>query len=99
MKHAIKPQLTEEDIHRIIEMAWEDHTSFDAIKAQFGLSEKAVIVLMRRELKRNAFKLWRKRVTGRKTKHGALRRFTVGRSHSATQYKHKENKTPKPWFN
>ncbi len=90
--------LSTEDIHRIIEMAWEDHTTFDAIKMQFGLSEHDVIALMRRELKRNSFKLWRKRVTGRSTKHRALRSFVVGRDHSATQYKHKENKKSKPWI-
>ena len=60
---------SERDIDRIIEMAWEDRTSFDAIKAQFGLSEKEVIHLMRREMKPSSFRMWRKRVQGRKTKH------------------------------
>lgn len=78
-----------ENISRIIEMAWEDRTAFEAISAQFGLSEAEVISLMRRELKLRSFKLWRKRVTGRKTKHRALRSFKVGRSHCSTQYKHK----------
>lgn len=99
MKHSLINQLSAEDIHRIIEMAWEDHTTFDAIEAQFGLPEREVIAIMRRELKPNSFKLWRKRVSGRKTKHRALRSFAVGRDHSATQYKHKENKKPKPWIN
>ncbi len=54
---------------RIIEMAWEDRTTFDAIKNQFGVSEKDVIKIMRLNLKKSSFKLWRKRVTGRKTKH------------------------------
>jgi uncharacterized protein (TIGR03643 family) len=50
------------DIDRIIEMAWEDRTPFEAIKAQFGWSEADVIKLMRKELKRKSFELWRKRV-------------------------------------
>ena len=54
---------------RIIEMAWEDRTPFDAIKLQFGLKEQDVIELMRKNISRNSFKLWRKRVKGRKTKH------------------------------
>ncbi len=53
---------TDIDIDRIIEMAWEDRTPFEAIEAQFGLSESAVIELMRKNLKRNSFLLWRKRV-------------------------------------
>ena len=54
---------------RIIEMAWEDRTTFDSIKDQFGLSESEVIKIMRKHLKRSSFKMWRKRVSGRKTKH------------------------------
>lgn len=54
---------------RIIEMAWEDRTPFSAIEFQFGLKEQEVIALMRREMKRSSFKLWRKRVSCRKTKH------------------------------
>ena len=50
-------------------MAWEDRTSFEAIQFQFGLSEKDVIVLMRKEMKSSSFRMWRKRVSGRKTKH------------------------------
>lgn len=57
------------DENRIIEMAWEDRTTFDAIKDQYGISEPDVIKLMRKNLKRNSFKLWRERVSGRKTKH------------------------------
>ncbi|MEM9328727.1 MAG: TIGR03643 family protein [Bacteroidota bacterium] len=68
-----KRELTEEEINRIIEMAWEDRTSFDAIERQFGLPEKEVIALMRREMKRSSFNLWRKRVQGRKTKHDATK--------------------------
>ena len=58
-------------IDRIIEMAWEDRTSFEAIQYQFGLSEKDVISLMRKEMKSSSFRMWRKRVSGRKTKHAA----------------------------
>lgn len=61
--------LTLQEIDRIIEMAWEDRTPFDAILAQFGVSEKETIDLMRRNLKRGSFKLWRARVQGRITKH------------------------------
>ena len=57
------------EIDRIVEMAWEDRTSFDAIEKQFGIVEKDVIKLMRKELKEKSFKMWRKRVQGRPTKH------------------------------
>ncbi|MDC3195434.1 TIGR03643 family protein [Flavobacteriaceae bacterium] len=72
-----KLSLLEKD--RIIEMAWEDRTTFDAIKFQFGLKEQEVIQLMRLEMKPKSFKLWRKRVQGRKTKHSKLREFESGR--------------------
>ncbi len=65
--------LTTEDIDRIIEMAWEDRTSFDAIESQFGLKQDKVIKVMRKEMKPSSFKMWRKRTKGRKTKHEALR--------------------------
>ena len=61
--------LTHQDIDRIIEMAWEDRTPFDAIEAQFGVTEKQVIELMRRQLKPSSWRLWRERVQGRATKH------------------------------
>ena len=62
--------MTERELDRIIEMAWEDRTPFEAIEAQFKLSEADVIKLMRRELKPNSFKLWRKRVnSGTSSKH------------------------------
>ena len=60
-------------ISRIVEMAWEDRTAFEAIEAQFGLNESAVIDLMRRHLKPSSFRMWRIRVAGRRTKHAALR--------------------------
>jgi uncharacterized protein (TIGR03643 family) len=65
------PELTEQDIDRIIEMAWEDRTPFDAILAQFGLKEQEVIALMRREMKPSSWRMWRERVQGRATKHKA----------------------------
>ena len=65
--------LSPADISRIIEMAWEDRTTFEAIQAQFGLNESAVVALMRREMKASSFRMWRKRMAGRVTKHAALR--------------------------
>jgi len=58
-----------EDINRIIEMAWEDRTPFEAIEYQFGIKENDVRKIMRSNLKRRSFELWRERVKGRKTKH------------------------------
>ena len=63
-------ELNSIEVDRIIEMAWEDRTPFNAIDYQFNLKEKEVIELMRSNLNRSSFKMWRKRVTGRKTKHG-----------------------------
>lgn len=63
------PDLTSEDIDRIIEMAWEDRTSFDIIHQQFGVSEAEVIKIMRKFMKRSSFLMWRERVRGRQTKH------------------------------
>ncbi|MET3979375.1 uncharacterized protein (TIGR03643 family) [Mucilaginibacter sp. UYP25] len=60
------------DTDRVMEMAWEDRTPFDAIKAQFGLSEQNVIDVMRRQMKLSSFKMWRARVQGRQTKHAKL---------------------------
>lgn len=79
--------VTEAELSRIIEMAWEDRTPFEAIEATFGLDENAVIRLMRKQLKPGSFRLWRKRVTGRKTKHKALRSPDVSRGYCPTQYK------------
>ena len=61
--------MTEEDLDRVIEMAWEDRTPFEAIEFQFGLKENEVRKIMRSNLKESSFKLWRERVKGRKTKH------------------------------
>jgi uncharacterized protein (TIGR03643 family) len=77
--------LTTDDISRIIQMAWEDRTAFDTIKTQFGVNEAEVIKLMRKHMKRASFMLWRARVTGRKTKHAALRDDDVTRFKSKDQ--------------
>jgi uncharacterized protein (TIGR03643 family) len=79
--------LSEEDISRLIEMAWEDRTPFDAIERQFGLNEAAVIRLMRRQLLPRSFRLWRQRVTNRATKHEALRPPGITRTYAPGQYK------------
>ncbi|WP_048331450.1 TIGR03643 family protein [Bizionia psychrotolerans] len=72
-------ELTIRETDRVIEMAWEDRTTFEAIQIQFGLPEQEVIQLMRREMKPSSFRMWRKRVQGRKTKHEKLRSFEKGR--------------------
>lgn len=77
--------LTTYEIDRIIEMAWEDRTPFDAISMQFGLKEQEVITLMRRELKPSSWRRWRKRVQNRKTKHLQLRSFRAGRHKCSRQ--------------
>jgi uncharacterized protein (TIGR03643 family) len=71
--------LNEADLSRIVEMAWEDRTTFEAIEAQFGLNESAVVALMRRHMKPSSFRMWRKRMAGRETKHAALRGAQVQR--------------------
>lgn len=71
--------LEDKDIDRIIEMAWEDRTPFDAIKFQFGLSEADVKALMKKELKFSSYKLWRERVENCKTKHVAKRNEEIDR--------------------
>ena len=79
--------LDNEAISRIIEMAWEDRTPFEAIDLNYALKEAEVIKLMRRELKPRSFKIWRERVSGRKTKHLQLRSKDISRGYCATQYK------------
>ena len=82
-----KIPLKNSDIDRIIEMAWEDRTTFNAIEYQFGLKEQNVKELMRENLKPSSYKLWRKRVYGRKTKHLSKRDFVIGRHRSYDQNK------------
>lgn len=84
------------DIDRIIEMAWEDRTPFEAIKIQFGFSEADVIRMMRRELKRSSFNLWRKRVnSGISQKHAQKRNPDIARFKSALQKNISMNKISK----
>ena len=83
------------DIDRIIEMAWEDRTSFEAIEMQFGIDEKAVIELMRKEMKSSSFKMWRKRMNGRQTKHAALRSNDIKRFKCSRQKNISLNKISK----
>ena len=80
---------------RIIEMAWEDRTPFDAITFQFGISEQEVINLMRSEMKLSSFKMWRKRVQGRATKHAKLRVNGIDRFKCALQRQITHNKLSK----
>jgi uncharacterized protein (TIGR03643 family) len=75
------------DLSRIIEMAWEDRTPFEAIERIYGLNESAVVQLMRRELKSSSFRLWRRRMAGRVTKHQYLRSADVSRAYCPSQYK------------
>ena len=82
-----QPEFTRSELSRIIEMAWEDRTPFEAIEFNYGLNESSVINLMRREMKARSFRLWRKRVTSRKTKHQSLRSPDVSRGYCPTQYK------------
>jgi uncharacterized protein (TIGR03643 family) len=91
----MKKKLAIRDIDRIIEMGWEDRTPFDAITMQFGLKEQEVITIMRNNMKPNSFKLWRKRVQGRKTKHLKKREEDVGRFKCSRQRGISNNKVSK----
>lgn len=76
------------DLSRVIEMAWEDRTPFEALEREYGLNISAVIKLMRMNLQPSSFKLWRKRMVGRKTKHLKLRSPEISRGYCPRQYKH-----------
>ncbi len=91
----MKKELTDIDKDRVIEMAWEDRTTFDAILLQFGLKEQEVIDLMRAEMKLSSFRMWRARVQGRKTKHEKLRDFREGRFKCSRQRQINNNKIAK----
>lgn len=91
----MKLNLTAEAIDRIIEMAWEDRTSFDAIELQFGIPEKEVIDIMRTHMKRSSFKMWRERVQGRSTKHAAKQTPDYGRFKCSRQRSISHNKISK----
>lgn len=87
--------MSEEDIDRVIEMAWEDRTTFEAIEFQFGLPEAEVITLMREHMKKSSFKMWRARVSGRSTKHQQKRNFEEGRFKCSRQKSISFNKISK----
>ena len=91
----MKKELTDLETDRIIEMAWEDRTTFDAIFIQFDLKEQEVINLMRAEMKPSSFKMWRERVQGRRTKHEKLRNFHEGRFKCSRQRLINNNKISK----
>lgn len=82
-------------LDRIIEMAWEDRTPFEAINFQFGISQDDVIKIMRKELKLSSFKLWRKRTKNRATKHALKRNFKEGRFKCSRQRQITSNKISK----
>ena len=88
--------MEQKDIDRIIEMAWEDRTPFEAIKTQFGFSEANAIVLLRRELKRRSFNLWRKRInSGISQKHAQKRNPDIARFKCSLQKTISSNKISK----
>jgi uncharacterized protein (TIGR03643 family) len=87
--------LSEEEIDRIIQMAWEDRTPFEAIKVQFGLREDEVVELMRLNLTKQNWKRWRERVNGRKTKFAKLRTNEVERFRCTRQRAVSSNKISK----
>ena len=88
-------QFTEIQIDRIIEMAWEDRTPFEAITFQFGISEQEIIEIMRREMKASSFRMWRERVQGRATKHAKLRVNGIDRFKCKLQRQITHNKISK----
>lgn len=90
-----KHHLTSADIDRVIEMAWEDRTPFEAIESQFGLLNKEVIELMRSQLTSSSFRRWRKRTSGRTTKHKELSNLDKGRFKSSLQRMITNNKISK----
>lgn len=78
-------KFSEEDIDRIIQMAWEDRTTFDVIEKQFGIKQDGVIKIMRKHMKSKSFEIWRKRTSGRKTKHKSLVEIKLPRFKSSDQ--------------
>ncbi|MEQ5809098.1 TIGR03643 family protein [Alteromonas sp. NFXS44] len=79
--------MTPAELSRVVEMAWEDRTPFEALEILYGLNESAVIKLMRKEMKPSSFRMWRKRMQGRQTKHLKLRHPCIERAYCPTQYK------------
>lgn len=95
MKIRKQYELDDRAVNRIIEMAWEDRTTFDAIREQFGVPEKDVIKLMRQEMKLKSWKMWRTRVQNRATKHAKKRNFSEGRHKCSRQKAISNNKISK----
>ena len=95
LTHMTRKELSREDLDRIIQMAWEDRTPFEAIEFQFGLSEKEIIALMRNEMSESSFTMWRKRMKGRGTKHRQLGSVKKGRFKSSRQRSISLNKISK----
>jgi uncharacterized protein (TIGR03643 family) len=91
----IKSNFSEVELDRIIEMAWEDRTPFEAITFQFGVSEQQTIEIMRTQMKRSSFNMWRKRVQGRATKHAKLRSEGIDRFKCTLQRQITHNKISK----
>lgn len=91
----MQKEFSEREIDRIIEMAWEDRTPFEAITFQFGISEQETIEIMRREMKPSSFRMWRARVQGRRTKHSKLRNNEVDRFKCSRQRHISGNKVSK----
>lgn len=92
---AMNKDFTLEELDRIIEMAWEDRTPFEAITHQFGISEQETIAIMRKSMKPSSFRMWRKRVQGRKTKHTKLRESSVDRFKCSRQRQISGNRVSK----
>lgn len=90
-----KNNFSEVELDRIIEMAWEDRTPFEAITFQFGVTEQQTIEIMRTEMKRSSFNMWRKRVQGRATKHAKLRIEGIDRFKCTLQRQITHNKISK----
>jgi uncharacterized protein (TIGR03643 family) len=91
----MKKEFTERELDRIIEMAWEDRTPFEAIEFQFGINEQETIEIMRHEMKPSSFRMWRKRVQGRATKHAKLSPSEDARFKSSRQRHISGNKISK----
>jgi uncharacterized protein (TIGR03643 family) len=92
---SLEKVFTDIQIDRIIEMAWEDRTPFEAISFQFGISEQETIELMRKEMKASSFKMWRERVQGRATKHAKRRVEGIDRFKCTLQRQITHNKISK----
>ena len=93
--HSSPLTLSPSDVDRIIQMAWEDRTPFEAIYVQFGLKEDGVKALMKRELKLSSYRLWRERVEACGTKHAKLRSGDINRFKSNSQRSISNNKISK----